>query len=96
MDINNIDVVRAALLDRASLLAASDDLIVVQDGYVRLVNMAVFTTETIKSAPIFASEAAAAAGGLNSFQLYKTETGELRYKLPDNNAFTYTFPFNLS
>lgn len=51
----------------------------------------------IASAPVYANEAAASAAGLNPYTFYKTASGELRYRLPEENeAFTYTLPLILS
>jgi hypothetical protein len=52
-------------------------------------------TAYIHDAPVCADEAAAIIAGLDPYTLYKTATGELRYKLPVA-GFTYTLPFNLS
>lgn len=52
-------------------------------------------TAYIEASPTLVNEAAAVAADLPPFTLYKTPTGELRYKLP-NDVFTYTFPFTLS
>jgi hypothetical protein len=40
-------------------------------------------TTYIESAPTFADEAAAIIGGISAYTLYKTDTGEIRYKLLD-------------
>jgi hypothetical protein len=51
----------------------------------------------ISLAPVCADEAAAVTAGLTAYTLYKTPTGELRYKLPaEGEGFTYTLPLILS
>ncbi|MFS2189804.1 hypothetical protein ACCC92_24220 [Mucilaginibacter sp. Mucisp84] len=51
----------------------------------------------ISLAPVCENEADAQAAELTAYTLYKTSTGELRYKLPvDDETFTYTLPLILS
>ena len=82
----NDDVITIAMVQGLSALLSSN-------GF----NM----TTVISNAPIFADEAAALAAGLLPYTLYKTATGELRYKLPNvtppppSGGFTYTFPITL-
>ena len=52
-------------------------------------------TAYIAAAATCADELEAIAAALPDYSLYKTPTGELRYKLP-NNSFTYTLPFQLA
>lgn len=61
-------------------------------------------TAYIEAAPLYDNEAAALVGGIDPYSMYKTSTGELRYKLPnpltpepptdgivDDDADTFTF-----
>lgn len=83
-DINNEATIRTA---------ADGDLQTQIDALAGSFDMRAF----ISLAPVCADEAAAVTAGLTAYTLYKTATGELRYKLPaEGEGFTYTLPLILS
>jgi hypothetical protein len=84
-----------AIANEANLRNAADNNLQTQIN--ELVGSSFNMTAYIQAAPIYADEAAALAGGTAPYTLYKTDGGELRYKLPvEVEEFTYTLPLILS
>jgi hypothetical protein len=83
-----------AIANEAELRSAADEELQGQiDALAGSFDMRAF----ISTAPVCADEAAATTAGLTAYTLYKTGTGELRYKLPaEGEGFTYTLPLILS
>jgi hypothetical protein len=92
-----------AIANEASLRNAADNNLQTQIN--ELAGDSFDMTAYIQAAPIYADEAAALAGGIAAYTLYKTAGGELRYKLlnpitpaaptsgvvdDEANTFTYT------
>lgn len=91
--LNNSD--EAAITAEANSRSSAD--INLQAQITSLASNSFDITAYIKAAPQYANETEAIAGGITAYTLYKTATGELRYKLPNvipSNPVTPNPPTN--